>query len=141
MATLVAGEVVGYGSTQQEKLLVVLSAMMDHNQTNSKHPSNPASWKTWKVVCAMMVVTEIPVGVLLLMTGPSKIMLNIRTRNVDGISVVSSYPPTTECAPATGTFSGLSCKDSYGFCAGPGSSFGARTMILPTIDVGHDRTP
>ena len=49
-----------------------------------------------------------------------------KSRNVDGMVVVSSDPLSTECTIATGTFSGLSCKTSYEYndCAGPGESFG-----------------
>ena len=62
------------------------------------------------IVRALMVGTT--VGALLLMAGHSKMTMN-KTSNVDGMVVVSSK--TTDdhpCAPATGTFSGLSCKNS-----------------------------
>ena len=66
---------------------------------------------------AMMVGTT--VGALLLMAGPSKMGTMNKSSNVDGMVVVSSWHLGTDCAPATGTFSGLSCKDMAGYCAGP----------------------
>ena len=132
-----AGAVNEYGSTQkEEKLRVVPLAMRDRHRTHSnKHPnttSNLASWKTKKVVRAMLVVTAVAVGVLLLMTGPSKMMMNIRSRNVvdmvvaSGATQVSKDAEDTPClAPPYGeAFSGYSCKDKDGFCAGGGEAFG-----------------
>ena len=76
------------------------------------------------IVRAMMVGAT--VGVLLLMAGPSMMTMNTRSRNVDGMVVVSSATSRLsdeQCAPATGTFSGLSCQGSDGWCAGAGESF------------------
>ena len=73
------------------------------------------------IVRAMMVGTAMAMGTLLLMAGHSKMMTRNSSRNVDGMVVVSSTATqdSSDCAPATGTFSGLSCKDSNGYCAGP----------------------
>ena len=81
------------------------------------------------IVCALMVGTAVAVSALLLMAGPSKMMtMNNKSSNIDGMVVVSSATSRLSndedpCVVATGTFSGLSCKDSQGHCAGPGESF------------------
>ena len=83
------------------------------------------------IVRAMMVGTAVAVGVLLVMAGPSKMTTMNKSSNVDGMVVVSSEPePLSHCYSTTchvppygEAFSGLSCKDSDGFCAGPGESF------------------
>ena len=96
--------------------------------TSSVAPSSTKNKRTSSIIVrALMVGTT--VGALLLMAGHSKMTMN-KTSNVDGMVVVSSK--TTDdhpCAPATGTFSGKSCKDRYGWCAGPGESFGGYAKI------------
>ena len=84
------------------------------SSTKNKHTSSI-------IVRALMVGTT--VGALLLMAGHSKMTTMNKTSNVDGMVVVSS---TVKCTPATGTFSGLSCKNNKSFCAGPGGSFSQR---------------
>ena len=121
---------------EQRTLLNVSSSpvVVAHDHSN-KHPnttSNPASWKTKKVVRAMLVVTAVAVGVLLLRAGPSKMMTMNKSRNIDGMVVDScnaskckDAEDDTPCLvpPYGEAFSGLSCKDSDGFCAGGGEAF------------------
>ena len=79
-----------------------------------------------------MVGTTVAVGTLLLMmTGPSMMTMKTRSSNVDGMVVVSSTATqdSSGCAPATGTFSGLSCKDNNGNCAVAGGSWGGYAKI------------
>ena len=81
-----------------------------------------------------MVGTTVAVGTLLLMmTGPSMMTMKTRSSNVDGMVVVSSTATQDSsgsgCAPATGTFSGLSCKDNNGNCAVAGGSWGGYAKI------------
>ena len=82
-------------------------------------------------VRAVMVGTTTVGALLFLMAGPSMMMTMNSPNNIDGMVVVSSSanPFHTDCAPATGTFSGLSCKDSNGYCAGPGRSWGGYAKI------------
>ena len=61
MATLVVGDIDvdvdidDYGSFHDEELVVPLP-LMDHNRTNSKHPSSSTpSWKTKKLMCASII--------------------------------------------------------------------------------------
>ena len=61
MATLVVGDIDvdvdidDYGSFHDEELVVPLP-LMDHNRTNSKHPSSSTpSWKTKKLMCAGII--------------------------------------------------------------------------------------
>ena len=72
------------------------------------------------------------VRAVLLMADHSKLMMN-SSSNVDTMVVVSSAATQgtdiTKCAPATGPFSGLSCKDAFGYCAGPGESFGEHSAM------------
>ena len=77
------------------------------------------------------------VGTLLLMS--SHLMMLLRSsRNIDGMVVVSSAATQgtdiTKCAPATGPFSGLSCKDAFGYCAGPGESFGDHPVMTSDFE-------
>merc|ERR1711865_1254813 len=102
-------------------------------------PSTNNKYASSAIVCALMMGTA-AVGVLLLMrTGPLKMTLTNSSRNVDTMVVVSSAAThekkgyyridVTDCAPATGTFSGLSCKDSDGWCAGTGEAFGKHSAM------------
>ena len=80
------------------------------------------------IVRALMVGTTVAVGALLVMAGPLKMTTMNKSRNVDGMIVVSSatshLSESEACYVAEGTFSGLSCKNSKGLCAGPGDSWG-----------------
>ena len=121
---------------EQRTLLNVSSSpvVVAHDHSN-KHPNttgNPASWKTKKVVRAMLVVTAAAVGILLVLAGPSKMMTMNKSRNIDGMVVDScnaskckDAEDDTPCLvpPYGEAFSGLSCKDSDGFCAGGGEAF------------------
>ena len=82
-------------------------------------PSSTKKPTSSTIVRALMVGTA--VGALLLMAGPSKMTTLNKSSNVDGMVIVSSL--ATRCTPATDTFSGLSCKNEDGYCAGPGGSF------------------
>ena len=93
-------------------------------------PSMKNKYTSAFIVRALMVGTAVAVGALLLMAGHSKMttMNNKSSNVVDGMVVVSSATSHLSdnedpCVIATGTFSGLSCKDSKGYCAGPGGSF------------------
>ena len=94
----------------------------DAPSTKNKHTSSI-------IVRALMVGTVVAVGALLLMAGPSTMTtMNNKSNTVDDMVVVSSNPPTTVCAPATGTFSGLSCKKQadggvWNICAFPGDKW------------------
>ena len=114
--------------------------MSNRPRTHRQHSnttSNPASEGTKKVVRAMLVVTAIAVGVLLLMAGPSKMTMNIHSRNIDGMVVASGATQASKDAEDTPclvplygeAFSGLSCKDSDGFCARGGESFGEHSAM------------
>ena len=67
---------------------------------------------------------------MLLMAGPSRMTTINSPNTIDGMVVVSSTvmqaSDDTPCLvpPAGAAFSGLSCKNSHGYCAGPGGSFG-----------------
>ena len=97
-----------------------VEAISGHTSTNKRAVA--------AIVCAVMVGATIS-ALVLMMAGPLTMPLN-GSSNVDTMVVVSSTATQekgsdiTKCAPATGKFSGLSCKDSDGNCAGPGSSFG-----------------
>jgi hypothetical protein len=88
---------------------------------------------------AVMVGATVVGALVLLMAGPLTMPMT-GSSNVDTMIVASSTathgvhiraaPPYRQdknglvhCAPATGPFSGRSCKDPFGWCAGPGSSF------------------
>ena len=118
------GEIKEYGSTQQEEELRVVPLAM--------HTRHPASWKTKTVVRTLLLVGT-AVGALLLLAGPSKMMTTRNTsRNVvvDGM-VVSSTATQADTIhfkrcrvpPVDETFNGYSCRDSTGYCAGPGGPF------------------
>ena len=66
------------------------------------------------------------------MAGPLKMPRN-SSSHVDTMVIVSSAAThrtdITKCALATGPFSGLSCKDAFGYCAGPGQSFGEHAAM------------
>jgi len=111
-----------------------------HGGQSDTAPSMNNKYVSSVIVRALMMGTA-AVGVLLLMlTGPSKMMMRTNSsRNVDTMVVVSSAATqekkgyyridVTDCAPATGTFSGLSCKDSDGWCAGTGEAFGKHSAM------------
>ena len=89
-------------------------------------PSSTKKPTSSTIVRALMVGTA--VGALLLMAGPSKMTTLNKSSNVDGMVVVSStakskYYAPCHVPPYGEAFSGLSCKDSRGYCAGPGESF------------------
>jgi len=94
-----------------------------------------------------MVGTAMAMGALLLMAGPSKIMTMHQSNNVDGMVVVSSTTsPRSEieaCYVAVGKFNGLSCKDSKGWCAGPGEAWSERgdRKQFETCYVSNNRPP
>ena len=90
------------------------------DSTTSAAPSTKKRASS-SIVRAMMVGTAVAVGTLLLMAGPSKRTTRNTSSHVDGMVVVSSATEYNACydSPATVTFSGLSCKDSKGYCAGP----------------------
>ena len=75
------------------------------------------------IVRALMVGTA--VGALLLMAGPTKMTTMHNSSNVDSMVVVSSatcrLSDIASCLvpPAGEAFSGLSCKNKFGYCAGP----------------------
>ena len=98
--------------------------------TTAAAPSSTKKPTSSTIVRALMVATAVAVGTLLLLAGPSKMTRNSAS-HVDGMVVVSSRPGICRitsdggpCYVAEGTFSGLSCKNKHGYCAGPGGSFG-----------------